>query len=161
MALGIIGQKCGMTRIYNEAGTAIPVTVIAAEANRITQVKTLERDGYRAIQVTKGSQKRNRISKALAGIYKKAGVESGQGLWEFRLEASEGEALALRLQEALNSLDPIDREILSLRHFEQLSRAEAAQVLGIEEGTAAKRYFRALKRLKDTLADMPGGLEGL
>ncbi|MFH0340866.1 MAG: 50S ribosomal protein L3 [Chromatiales bacterium] len=93
MALGIIGQKCGMTRIYNEEGTAIPVTVIAAEANRITQVKTLERDGYRAIQVTKGSQKRNRISKALAGIYKKAGVESGQGLWEFRLGASEGEAL--------------------------------------------------------------------
>jgi RNA polymerase sigma-70 factor (ECF subfamily) len=68
---------------------------------------------------------------------------------------------ALRLQEALNSLDPIDREILSLRHFEQLSRSEAARVLGIEEGTAAKRYFRALKRLKDILADMPGGLEGL
>src|SRR5262245_772787 len=68
---------------------------------------------------------------------------------------------ALRLQEALNSLDPIDREILSLRHFEQLSRSEAAQVLGVEETTAAKRYFRALKRLKDTLADMPGGLEGL
>jgi RNA polymerase sigma-70 factor (ECF subfamily) len=67
----------------------------------------------------------------------------------------------LRLQEALNALDPIDREVLSLRHFEQLSRAEAAQVLGIEEGAAAKRYIRALKRLKDTLADMPGGLEGL
>ncbi len=95
MALGIIGQKCGMTRVYNEEGTAIPVTVIAAEANLITQVKTLERDGYRAIQVTKGSQKRNRISKPLAGIYKKAGVESGQGLWEFRLEASEGEALSV------------------------------------------------------------------
>jgi RNA polymerase sigma-70 factor (ECF subfamily) len=68
---------------------------------------------------------------------------------------------ALRLQEALNALDPLDREILSLRHFEQLSRAEAAQVLGVEEATAAKRYFRALKRLKETLADMPGGLEGL
>jgi RNA polymerase sigma-70 factor, ECF subfamily len=67
----------------------------------------------------------------------------------------------LRLQEAINTLDPIDREILSLRHFEQLSRAEAAQVLGIEEGTAAKRYVRALKRLKDVLAGMPGGLEGL
>jgi RNA polymerase sigma-70 factor (ECF subfamily) len=67
----------------------------------------------------------------------------------------------LRLQEAINRLDPIDREILSLRHFEELTRAEAAQVLGIEEGAAAKRYIRALKRLKDTLADMPGGLEGL
>ncbi len=67
----------------------------------------------------------------------------------------------LRLQEALNGLDAIDREVLSLRHFEQLSRAETAQVLGIEEGAAAKRYIRALKRLKEALADMPGGLEGL
>jgi RNA polymerase sigma-70 factor (ECF subfamily) len=67
----------------------------------------------------------------------------------------------LRLQEALNALDPIDREILSLRHFEELTRAEAAQALGIEEAAAAKRYVRALKRLKDTLAGMPGGLEGL
>src|SRR5437773_120571 len=63
----------------------------------------------------------------------------------------------LRLQEALNALDPIDREILSLRHFEELTRAEAAQALGIEEAAAAKRYVRALKRLKDTLAGMPGG----
>jgi RNA polymerase sigma-70 factor (ECF subfamily) len=67
----------------------------------------------------------------------------------------------LRVQEALNSLDPIDREILSLRHFEELDRAEAASVLGIEEGAAAKRYIRALKRLKECLADMPGGLEGI
>jgi RNA polymerase sigma-70 factor (ECF subfamily) len=67
----------------------------------------------------------------------------------------------LRLQEAVNQLDPLDREVLSLRHFEQLSRAETAQVLGIEEAAASKRYIRALKRLKDTLADMPGGLEGL
>jgi RNA polymerase sigma-70 factor (ECF subfamily) len=67
----------------------------------------------------------------------------------------------LRIQEALNTLDPMDREVLSLRHFEQLDRAETAQVLGIEESAAAKRYIRALKRLKDVLADMPGGLEGL
>src|SRR5438128_7706453 len=67
----------------------------------------------------------------------------------------------LRVQEALNSLEPIDREILSLRHFEQLSRAESARVLGIEEAAASKRYIRALGRLKDVLADMPGGLDGL
>jgi RNA polymerase sigma-70 factor (ECF subfamily) len=67
----------------------------------------------------------------------------------------------LRLQEALNALDPIDREILSLRHFEELSRAEAARALNISEAAAAKRYVRALKRLKEILADMPGGLEGL
>jgi RNA polymerase sigma-70 factor (ECF subfamily) len=67
----------------------------------------------------------------------------------------------LRVQEALLTLDPIDREIISLRHFEQLSRAEAALVLGVDEAAAAKRHIRALKRLKNALADMPGGLEGL
>jgi RNA polymerase sigma-70 factor, ECF subfamily len=67
----------------------------------------------------------------------------------------------LRLQAAVNQLDPLDREVLSLRHFEHLTRAETARMLGIEESAAAKRYIRALKRLKDTLADMPGGLEGL
>lgn len=67
----------------------------------------------------------------------------------------------LRVQEALNALEPLDREILALRHFEQLTRAEAARVLDIEEAAAAKRYVRALKRLKGVLAGMPGGLEGL
>jgi RNA polymerase sigma-70 factor (ECF subfamily) len=67
----------------------------------------------------------------------------------------------LRLQEALNSLDPIDREVLSLRHFEELNRQETALALGIEESAAAKRYIRALRRLKDTLAALPGGAEGL
>jgi RNA polymerase sigma-70 factor (ECF subfamily) len=67
----------------------------------------------------------------------------------------------LRVQEALNSLDPIDREVLALRHFEQLGRAETAQVLGITQEAGAKRYFRALKRLKDVLATLPGGWEGL
>jgi RNA polymerase sigma-70 factor (ECF subfamily) len=65
----------------------------------------------------------------------------------------------LRVQEALNTLDPLDREVLSLRHFEELTAAEAALVLGIEESAAAKRYFRALKRLKEVLAAMPGGQE--
>ncbi|HMF19929.1 MAG TPA: sigma-70 family RNA polymerase sigma factor [Gemmataceae bacterium] len=67
----------------------------------------------------------------------------------------------LRIQEALNSLEPIDREVLSLRHFEQLNRAETAQALGIKESAAGKRYIRALKRLKGVLAEMSGGLEGL
>src|SRR5262245_3591319 len=67
----------------------------------------------------------------------------------------------LRIQEALNTLDPIDREVLALKHFEELSRAETAQVLGISPEAAAKRYFRALKRLKEVLASMPGGWEGI
>jgi RNA polymerase sigma-70 factor (ECF subfamily) len=67
----------------------------------------------------------------------------------------------MRVQEALASLDPIDLETLALRHFEQRSRGKAAQVLGIGEAAAAKRYIRALKRLEGVLAAMPGGLEGL
>jgi RNA polymerase sigma-70 factor (ECF subfamily) len=69
--------------------------------------------------------------------------------------------MVLRVQEALNALDPLDREVVVLRHFEQLSRAETAQVLGISEEVGAKRYIRALKRLKAVLAAMPGGLEGI
>jgi RNA polymerase sigma-70 factor (ECF subfamily) len=67
----------------------------------------------------------------------------------------------LRVQEALNSLDPLDREVLALRHFEQLNRSETAEVLGITQDAGAKRYFRALKRLKEVLAAMPGGWEGV
>jgi RNA polymerase sigma-70 factor, ECF subfamily len=76
-------------------------------------------------------------------------------------QAAQRAELLLRVQEALNSLDPFDREVLALRHFEQLSRAETAEVLRISEDAGAKRYFRALKRLKDVLATMPGGCEGL
>jgi RNA polymerase sigma-70 factor (ECF subfamily) len=68
--------------------------------------------------------------------------------------------LVLQVQEALNALEPLDREVVALRHFEQLSRAETAQILGITEEAGAKRYIRALKRLKAVLAAMPGGLEG-
>jgi RNA polymerase sigma-70 factor (ECF subfamily) len=69
--------------------------------------------------------------------------------------------LVLQVQDALNALDPLDREVVALRHFEQLSRAETAQVLGISEEAGAKRYIRALMRLKAVLASMPGGLEGI
>jgi RNA polymerase sigma-70 factor (ECF subfamily) len=67
----------------------------------------------------------------------------------------------VRVQEALNGLEPTDREILALRHFEELGRAEAAEVLGISQDAGAKRYFRALKRLKDVLSALPGGWESL
>jgi RNA polymerase sigma-70 factor (ECF subfamily) len=76
-------------------------------------------------------------------------------------EAAIRAEVKIRLQEALNSMDALDREVLALRHFEQLTTAEAAQVLGIKEKAAGKRYLRALKRLKDMLASMPGGLGGL
>jgi len=93
MTIGIVGRKAGMTRIFTEGGTAVPVTVIAVEPNRVTQVKTVEADGYRALQVTTGSRRATRVTKPMAGHYAKAGTEAGRGLWEFRLEDGEGEGI--------------------------------------------------------------------
>ncbi|KAE9531076.1 MULTISPECIES: 50S ribosomal protein L3 [Testudinibacter] len=87
--IGLIGRKVGMTRVFTEAGVSIPVTVIEIEANRVTQVKTLETDGYSAVQVTTGSKKASRVTKPEAGHFVKAGVEAGRGLWEFRTEGEE------------------------------------------------------------------------
>lgn len=95
MAIGVVGRKAGMTRIFTDDGQAIPVTVIEVEANRVTQVKTSESDGYRAVQVTVGARRASRVSKPKAGHYAKAGVEAGRGLWEFRLAEGEGEDLAV------------------------------------------------------------------
>lgn len=90
--IGLVGKKVGMTRIFTEDGVSIPVTVIEIEANRVTQVKSLDTDGYRAVQVTTGSKKANRVTKPEAGHFAKAGVEAGRGLWEFRME--EGQEFA-------------------------------------------------------------------
>lgn len=85
--IGLVGKKRGMTRVFTEDGASIPVTVIEVDPNRVTQVKTLETDGYTAIQVTSGSKKSSRLSKPEAGHFAKAGVEAGSGLWEFRIDA--------------------------------------------------------------------------
>lgn len=85
--LGLVGRKIGMTRIFTEDGESIPVTVLDMAGNRITQVKTEENDGYNAIQVAFGSKKPSRVSKPLAGHYAKAGVEAGEMLKEFHIEA--------------------------------------------------------------------------
>jgi large subunit ribosomal protein L3 len=87
MTIGIVGRKCGMTRIFADDGASIPVTVVEVEPNRITQVKTLEIDGYQAVQVTVGSRRASRVNKAAAGHYAKANAEAGRGLWELRAKA--------------------------------------------------------------------------
>ena len=89
MSIGLVGRKCGMTRVFTEDGASIPVTVIEATPNRITQVKSEETDGYSAIQVTAGSRKASRISKSQAGHFAKASVEAGRGQWEFRSGSSD------------------------------------------------------------------------
>jgi large subunit ribosomal protein L3 len=90
MAIGIVGRKCGMTRVFDENGVSTPVTVIEVTPNRITQVKTQENDGYQAIQITTGEVKANRVNAPKAGHFKKAGVEAGRGLWEFRTDSLDG-----------------------------------------------------------------------
>ena len=94
MPIGLVGRKCGMTRIFTEIGESIPVTVIEALPNRVAQVKNEDRDGYRAIQVTVEARRRS-IAKPQAGHFEAAKVEPGNGLWEFRLAGVEGDGIAL------------------------------------------------------------------
>ena len=89
MSMGMVGRKCGMTRVFTADGASIPVTLIEATPNRVTQVKTAENDGYDAVQVTAGTKRAALINKAAAGHFAKAKVEGGRGLWEFRVESDE------------------------------------------------------------------------
>jgi len=89
MTIGLVGRKSGMTRVFTEDGASIPVTVVEIAPNRVTQIKQPESDGYRAVQVTAGSRRADKVSKSEAGHYAKAGVEAGNGLWEFRLADSD------------------------------------------------------------------------
>ncbi len=90
MAIGVIGRKAGMTRVFTDNGTSIPVTVIEVRSNRITQIRSPEVDGYSAIQVAAGQRKAAKVSKPMAGHFAKAGVEAGSSLMEFRLDEGEG-----------------------------------------------------------------------
>lgn len=94
MALGVIGKKIGMTRVYKDDGSAVPVTVLEVTANRVTQVKNQDKDGYRAVQVTVGNRRPGRVSKPMAGHFAKAGVEAGRVVKEFRLGDGEGDELS-------------------------------------------------------------------
>jgi large subunit ribosomal protein L3 len=90
MAIGLVGRKVGMTRVFTETGNSIPVTVVEVLPNRITQLKTEEKEGFRSVQITTGAKKAQRVNKPEAGHFAKAGVEAGRGLWEFPLNADEG-----------------------------------------------------------------------
>ncbi len=87
MSLGLVGRKVGMTRVFSDDGVSIPVTVIEVEPNRVSQIKTVDSDGYTAIQVVTGTRRANRVTKPMAGHYRKAGVEAGRGAWEFRVDS--------------------------------------------------------------------------
>jgi len=89
MAIGLVGRKCGMTRIFTDAGVSVPVTVIEVDPNRITQIKTLETDGYQAVQVTTGERRESRVTNAQKGHFAKAGVAAGRLVKEFRVTEAE------------------------------------------------------------------------
>lgn len=89
MAIGLVGKKCGMTRVFTETGASIPVTVVEVDANRITQIKTNDTDGYQAIQITTGERRDSRVTAAQKGHFAKAGVKAGRGVWEFRVTEEE------------------------------------------------------------------------
>ena len=110
MKIGIVGRKCGMSRIFTDEGTSVPVTVIEVEPNRVVQMKSEETDGYTSVQVTTGTRRVSRVTKAQAGHYAKAGSEAGRGLWEFRLDADQespevGGALTVDQFEAGENVD--------------------------------------------------------
>jgi large subunit ribosomal protein L3 len=110
-SIGLVGRKCGMTRVFTEDGTSMPVTVVMVEPNRITQIKNLETDGYCAIQVTTGIRKSHKVNKPLTGHYTKANVVAGRGLWEFKLSEEElknfklGEELKISILKAGQFID--------------------------------------------------------
>jgi len=110
MKIGIVGRKCGMSRVFTDDGASVPVTVIEVEPNRVVQMKSEESDGYTSVQVTTGTRRVSRVTKAQAGHYAKAGSEAGRGLWEFRLDADqespeEGAALTVDQFEAGENVD--------------------------------------------------------
>jgi len=138
MSIGIVGRKVGMTRVFSEDGVSTPVTVIEATPNRITQLFTVENDGYKAFQVTAGTKKASRVNKAEAGHFAKAGVEAGRGLWEFRLDEGEGDDLE------------VGKEV----SVEVLTDVKTVDVTGTSKG---KGYAGVIKRHNFSMQDATHG----
>jgi len=127
MAIGLVGKKIGMTRLFTEKGSTVPVTVIEVLPNRITQIKTKGKEGYSAIQVTTGLRRASRVNKPSAGHFAKAGCDAGRGLWEFRLDEIQEKDFA------------VGNEI-TVEHFKV---GERVDVIGTSKG---KGFAGAVKR---------------
>ncbi len=138
MTMGLVGRKCGMTRVFTDDGVSIPVTVVEAQPNRITQVKTVETDGYRALQVTAGSRKASRVSKPAAGHFAAAKVEAGDLLTEFRIADS----------------DETNYEIGSELNVELFDEGQKVDVIGTSIG---KGYAGTVKRHNFSMQDATHG----
>ncbi|MBT1536149.1 50S ribosomal protein L3 [Ralstonia solanacearum] len=127
MSLGLVGRKVGMTRVFTDDGDSIPVTVLEVGGNRVTQIKTDETDGYTAVQVTFGSRRASRVTKPLAGHLAKAGVEAGEIIAEFRIDAAKAAELKLG--------DTIDVGLFA-----------AGQKIDVQGTTIGKGYAGTIKR---------------
>ena len=138
MTIGIVGTKIGMTRVFTEDGESTPVSVIEVQPNLVTQIKTLEKDGYESIQVTTGVRRASRVTKAMAGHYAKAGVQAGRGLWEFRANSEEIGDLAVGGQ-------------VSLEMF------EAGQKVDVSGKTIGKGFQGGIKRHHFSMQDATHG----
>ena len=138
MSIGLIGRKCGMTRVFTEDGVSWPVTVIEVAPNRVTQIKNTDKDGYRAVQMTTGSRRAKLLSKAGAGHFAKAGVDAGRGLWEFRLDADEG----------------VDLEVGSEL---KVNRFDVGQKLDVRGCTIGKGFAGVVKRYNFSMQDATHG----
>jgi large subunit ribosomal protein L3 len=138
MAIGMVGRKLGMTRVFTDDGVSIPVTVIEALPNRVTQLRTSEIDGYEAVQVTTGARKTSHVSKPEAGHFAKAGAEAGRGLWEFRLDAGSDAELAVGAE-------------LSVDQFED------GQIIDVTGASKGKGFAGVIKRHNFHSQDMTHG----
>ncbi len=138
MSLGVVGRKIGMTRVFTEKQESIPVTVIQVEPNRISQIKTVDNDGYRAVQITTGQRRAKRVTKAMAGHFAKAEVAAGRAVWEFRLKDGEGEDLAVKQE-------------LGVELF------EAGQKIDVRGTTIGKGFAGTIKRWGFTMGDATHG----
>ena len=136
MTIGLVGVKKGMTRIFTDDGKSLPVTVIEATPNRITQLKSLQTDGYSAIQVTAGTRKASHVNKPRAGLFAKAGVDAGRGLWEFRIDDSAEYSVGGELT------------------VEQFNEGEKVDVTGTSKG---KGFQGGIKRWNFTMQDATHG----
>lgn len=149
MSLGLIGQKIGMTRVFEEDGNSVPVTVVEISPNRVTQIKTLETDGYEAVQVSAGERRANRVTKAMAGHYSKANVAPGTRLTEFRVAAGD-----VSLPAIPDSSDGESEEVESAEVTEGLvvgsvipvNLFEAGQKVDVQGTTIGKGFAGGIKR---------------
>ena len=138
MTIGLIGRKRGMTRVFTEQGDSLPVTVVEVSPNRVTQVKTVDVDGYNALQVTMGTKRNSLVNKPQAGHFSKSEVEAGEGLWELRLEGEEGTDLETGAE-------------LTVTQF------EAGQMVDVTGTSKGKGFAGAVKRHNFAMQDATHG----